>query len=29
MERVRALGATPRVVISDLWTAYPDALRRV
>lgn len=29
MERVRALGADPRVIVSDLWAAYPEALRRV
>jgi hypothetical protein len=29
MQRVRALGASPRVIVSDLWAAYPDALRRV
>jgi transposase len=29
MERVRALGATPRVIVSDLWAAYPEALQRV
>jgi transposase len=28
MRQVRALGANPRVVVSDLWAAYPDALRR-
>jgi hypothetical protein len=29
MEQVRALGAEPAVVVSDLWAAYPEALRRV
>jgi transposase len=29
MRQVRALGANPRVIVSDLWAAYPDALRRV
>jgi transposase len=29
MAQVRALGAEPRVVVSDLWAAYPEALRRV
>lgn len=29
MEEVRSLGAYPEVVVSDLWSAYPDALRRV
>lgn len=29
MTRVRALGANPRVIVSDLWAAYPEALRRV
>jgi Transposase/zinc-finger of transposase IS204/IS1001/IS1096/IS1165 len=29
MRRVRALGATPAVIVSDLWAAYPEALRRV
>ena len=29
MRRVRALGANPRVIVSDLWAAYPDALRRI
>lgn len=29
MERVRALGAEPRVIVSDLWAAYPEALRQV
>jgi hypothetical protein len=29
MQRVRALGARPRVIVSDLWAAYPDALRQV
>ncbi len=29
MEQVRALGAAPRVIVSDLWAAYPEALRRV
>jgi Transposase len=29
MQRVRALGADPRVIVSDLWAAYPEALRRV
>ena len=29
MHQVRALGARPRVIVSDLWAAYPEALRRV
>jgi len=29
MRQVRALGANPRVIVSDLWAAYPDALRQV
>jgi Transposase len=29
MERVRAPGAAPRVIVPDLWAAYPEALRRV
>jgi hypothetical protein len=29
MARVRALGANPRVIVSDLWAAYPEALRQV
>ncbi len=29
MEQVRALGADPRVIVSDLWKAYPEALRQV
>lgn len=29
MERLRALGADPKVIVSDLWTAYPEALRQV
>jgi hypothetical protein len=29
MQQVRALGAAPTVIVSDLWTAYPAALRRV
>jgi transposase len=29
MRQVRALGADPRVVVSDLWAAYPAALARV
>lgn len=29
MEQVRALGANPTVIVSDLWTAYPAALRQV
>jgi transposase len=29
LQRVRALGAAPRVIVSDLWAAYPDALRPV
>jgi len=28
MEQVRALGAEPAVVVSDLWAAYPEAPRR-
>ena len=29
MGRVRALGASPRVIVSDLWAAYPEALGQV
>lgn len=29
MEQVRALGANPKVIVSDLWAAYPEALGRV
>jgi hypothetical protein len=29
MEQVRALGAHPKVIVSDLWAAYPGALGRV
>ncbi len=29
MQQVRALGANPRVIVSDLWAAYPEALRQV
>src|SRR3954453_22475954 len=29
MEQVRALGAQPRVIVSDLWAAYPEALAAV
>jgi hypothetical protein len=29
MQRVRALGANPRVIVSDLGAAYPEALRQV
>jgi transposase-like protein len=29
MRQVRALGANPRVIVSDLWAAYPEALRQV
>ncbi len=29
LRQVRALGANPRVVVSDLWAAYPEALRQV
>jgi hypothetical protein len=29
MEQLRVLGADPKVIVSDLWTAYPEALRRV
>lgn len=29
MQQVRALGADPRVIVSDLWAAYPAALRHV
>ncbi|GAC1527596.1 MAG: hypothetical protein NVS2B16_35550 [Chloroflexota bacterium] len=29
MQQVRALGATPTVIVSDLWAAYPAALRQV
>jgi hypothetical protein len=29
MRQVRALGAAPRVIVSDLWAAYPEALAAV
>lgn len=29
MQQVKALGADPKVVVSDLWAAYPEALARV
>lgn len=29
MRQVRALGANPKVIVSDLWSAYPEALRKV
>jgi Transposase len=29
MRQVRALGAVPRVIVSDLWAAYPEALAAV
>jgi hypothetical protein len=29
MRQVQALGAAPRVIVSDLWTAYPEALAQV
>ena len=29
MRQVKALGADPTVVVSDLWAAYPDALAQV
>jgi hypothetical protein len=29
MRQVRALGADPKVVVSDLWAAYPEALAQV
>jgi transposase-like protein len=29
MRQVRALGADPRVIVSDLWAAYPEALAQV
>jgi hypothetical protein len=29
MQQVRALGANPTVIVSDLWAAYPEALQRV
>jgi transposase len=29
MRQVRALGADPSVIVSDLWTAYPEALQQV
>jgi transposase len=29
MQQVQALGANPSVIVSDLWSAYPDALRQV
>lgn len=29
MRQVQALGAEPKVIVSDLWAAYPEALRQV
>jgi hypothetical protein len=29
MEQLKALGAEPKVIVSDLWAAYPEALGRV
>lgn len=29
MQQVRAFGANPTVIVSDLWAAYPEALRQV
>jgi hypothetical protein len=29
MHQVRVLGADPKVIVSDLWAAYPEALRQV
>src|SRR5207244_2487936 len=29
MQEVKALGADPKVVVSDLWAAYPEALAQV
>jgi transposase len=29
MRQVRALGADPKVIVSDLWAAYPEALQQV
>jgi hypothetical protein len=29
MRQVRALGTQPRVIVSDLWAAYPEALAAV
>ena len=29
MRQVQALGAEPRVIVSDLWAAYPEALAQV
>lgn len=29
MGELKALGADPEVVVSDLWSAYPEALKRV
>jgi hypothetical protein len=29
MRQLRALGAQPRVIVSDLWAAYPEALAAV
>jgi hypothetical protein len=29
MQQVQSLGANPRVIVSDLWAAYPEALRQV
>ena len=29
MQQVQALGAAPKVIVSDLWAAYPEALAQV
>jgi hypothetical protein len=29
MRQVKALGAEPKVIVSDLWSAYPEALAQV
>ena len=29
MQQVKALGADPKVIVSDLWAAYPEAFARV
>jgi hypothetical protein len=29
MQQVKALGAAPKVIVSDLWAAYPEALAQV
>ncbi len=29
MQQLRSLGADPKVIVSDLWAAYPEALQQV